>query len=66
MQKGSVLGKVSRGYLILLPTASEGTQYPVAKDQRVLATLWQKCAFSKVANTLWIIVRGLIIPSESV
>jgi hypothetical protein len=35
-----------------LPIALEGNQYPLAKDQRVLATLLKKYAIVKIANTL--------------
>jgi hypothetical protein len=38
-QKGNPLENISRGYPISLATAPEGSQYPLAHDQRVSATL---------------------------
>jgi hypothetical protein len=44
-----------------VPTAPEGTQYLLRMDQRVLATLWQLCAFLDVANTIWRICAANIL-----
>jgi hypothetical protein len=47
---------VSRGYLI---SAQEGNQFPLATDQRVLATSGKYVLFSKIANTLWGICKRI-------
>ncbi len=68
LQNGATLLQVSLEVIQYpLTVALEGKQYPLAKDYRVLATLWQICMYylQKLPIPFGELVRGLPVTSDA-